>query len=96
LPKRGFLPPGRREEFEVINLKALDSWPAQSVIDPRALLDKGLIKKSAAGRIKVLGDGDLAHAVTVKAHAVSASARRKIEARGGRVELLGAREGPQA
>ena len=49
----------------------------------------GLIKRSSRELVKLLGEGDVERAFTVKLHAVSESARTKIEARGGRVELLG-------
>ena len=63
---------------------------AGSVIDPESLAKMGLVRKSASARVKILGQGDVTSSLTVKAHAVSESARAKIEARGGRVELLGA------
>jgi large subunit ribosomal protein L15 len=88
LPKRGFLPHGGKTEYEVLNLRSLEGFAAGSVVDPDALVARGLIKKSARARIKILGEGDLAHALTVKVHAVSESAKTKIEVRGGRVELL--------
>jgi len=89
LPKRGFLPYGKRTEFALVNVKDLAArFPAGSVVDPEALIAVGLIKKSAASAIKVLGTGDLGHAVTVKTHKISESARKKVEAAGGRVEVL--------
>ena len=88
LPKRGFLPHGGKTEFTVVNLKALGGFAAGSVVDPKALVEAGLIKSATRERVKVLGEGDLAHALTVRVHAASESARTKIEARGGRVELL--------
>ena len=90
LPKRGFLPHGGKTEYEIVNLKSLDRLPAGSVVDPESLVEMGLIRRSASHRVKILGQGDIAHALTVKAHAVSESAKAKIEARGGSVELLGA------
>jgi len=90
LPKRGFVPYGGKTEYEIVNLKSLDTLPAGSVVDPERLVEMGLVRRSRRGRVKILGQGDLAHALTVKAHAVSESARAKIEARGGSVELLGA------
>ncbi len=93
LPKRGFLPYGGKREYAIVNLKALERFPAQAVVDPAALIQAGLIKRSDRDRVKVLGDGDLPHPLTVRVHAVSASARAKIEEKGGRVELLSA-EGP--
>jgi large subunit ribosomal protein L15 len=90
LPKRGFVPYGGKTEYEIVNLKSLDTLPAGSVVDPERLVEMGLVRRSRRGRVKILGQGDLAHALTVKAHAVSESAKAKIEARGGSVELLGA------
>ena len=91
LPKRGFLPYGGKTEYAVVNLRSLGAaFAANAVVDPDALVEAGLIKRAGRSRVKVLGDGELAHALTVKAHAVSASARAKIEATGGRVELLSA------
>jgi large subunit ribosomal protein L15 len=89
LPKRGFHSPNR-VEYAVVNLKSLGAFAANTVVDPDSLVTAGIIKKSDRERVKVLGDGDVAHALTVKAHAVSGSARTKIEAVGGSVELLGA------
>jgi len=90
LPKRGFFPYGGKTEYAVVNLKALGGFAANAVVDPDALAEAGLIKRRDRSRVKVLGAGDVAHGLTVKAHAVSASARAKIEAKGGRVEVLGA------
>ena len=88
LPKRGFLPHGGKTEYAVVNLEALGSFAANSVIDPEGLVRVGLIKNSARHLVKILGGGELAHAVTVRAHAVSESAKSKIEAKGGSVEML--------
>lgn len=90
IPKRGFVPYGGKTEYAVVNLKSLAGFPANAVVDPDALVNAGLVKKGASARVKVLGEGDVAHALTVKAHAVSESARVKIAAKGGSVELLGA------
>ena len=89
IPKRGFTNPFRIE-YAVVNLKALGGFAVNAVVDPDALAEAGLIKRRDRSRVKVLGAGDVAHGLTVKAHAVSASARAKIEAKGGRVEVLGA------
>jgi large subunit ribosomal protein L15 len=94
LPKRGFLPPGRRRDDAVVNVGALAArFAAGTVVDPDALVRAGLIKKAARGAVKLLGDGDVGHALTVRAHRVSAAARQKVEAAGGRVELLVRRRG---
>jgi large subunit ribosomal protein L15 len=91
LPKRGFLPYGGKTEYAVVNLKSLGGFPADSVVDPDALVKAGLIKKGARSRVKLLGTGDVPHAWTVRVHAISESARAKVEEKGGRVEVLAAR-----
>jgi large subunit ribosomal protein L15 len=89
LPKRGFLPYGGKTEFAIVNVGDLAArFAAGSVVDPEALVARGLIRRSSRGAVKVLGDGDVAHALTVRAHKVSGSARQKLEAAGGRVEAL--------
>jgi large subunit ribosomal protein L15 len=89
LPKRGFLPHGTKTEFALVKVKDLSArFPAGSVVDPDALIQAGLIKKSGRGAVKVLGDGAIGHALTVKTHKISDSARQKLEAAGGRVEVL--------
>ena len=88
LPKRGFTPPGGKTEYAVVNLESLAVFAAGAAVDPEGLVKAGLIKNSDRARVKILGNGELPHALTVKAHAVSGSARSKIEAAGGRIELL--------
>jgi large subunit ribosomal protein L15 len=91
LPKRGFVPHGGGGiDYAVVNLKSLGGFAANAVVDPDSLVRSGLIKASERSRVKVLGDGEVAHALTIRAHRVSESARAKIEAKGGRVETLGA------
>lgn len=90
MPKRGFLPHGGKTEYAVVNVKSLEQFAANSTVDPVVLADARLIRRRGGARVKVLGNGDLAHALTVRVHAISAAARAKIEAKGGRVELLGA------
>jgi large subunit ribosomal protein L15 len=89
LPKRGFLPHGGRTEFALVKVKDLSArFPAGSVVDPDALAQAGLIKKSGRSAVKVLGDGMIDHALTVKTHKISEAARQKLEAAGGRIEVL--------
>ncbi len=89
LPKRGFVPYGGKTEFAIVNLKdVVARFAAGSVVDPDSLLQARLIKKADRGGVKILGEGDVAHALTVRAHKISESARRKVEAAGGRVEVL--------
>src|SRR5687767_4374418 len=88
LPKRGFLPHGGKTEYAIVNLEALGGFAAKSTVDPAGLVKAGLIKNSQRHLVKVLGDGEVAHALTVRAHAVSEAAKTKIEAKGGSVEVL--------
>ena len=92
LPKRGFLPFGGKTRYAIVNVKALGGFAAGSVIDPDGLVQAGLIKRSDRSRVKILGDGDVASTLTVRVHAISESARTKIEGRGGRVEVLAIKE----
>jgi large subunit ribosomal protein L15 len=92
LPKRGFLPYGGKTEFAIVNVGDLSGrFAAESVVDSDAMVASGLIRKSGRGAVKVLGDGAVAHALTVRAHKISGSAKQKLEAAGGRVEVLAAK-----
>ncbi len=89
VPKRGFTNIFK-VEFAVINVGMLaalgEAAASDGVIDPAALAAHGLVR---SGRpVKVLGDGEVAKAITVSAHKFSKSARAKIEAAGGRCEEL--------
>ena len=92
IPKRGFLPFGGKTEYAVVNLKALGAFASGATVDPDGLVAAGLIKRGDRARVKVLGDGDVPHALTVRVHAISASARTKIEGQGGRIEVLPTKE----
>jgi large subunit ribosomal protein L15 len=86
LPKRGFHNPFRIE-MAVANLGQLESFPEGSEVTPELLAERGLIGRKHA-RLKILGDGSLSKALTVKAHGFSAKAKEKIEACGGKTELI--------
>ena len=76
-----------RVEWAVINVERLGKeFRAGTAVTPDLLRDRGLVRKALP--IKVLGNGDLGKRLTVSAHAVSNSAREKIEAAGGTVEIL--------
>jgi large subunit ribosomal protein L15 len=92
LPKRGFLPHGGKTEYAVVNLKSLGAFASGATVDPDGLVKAGLIKRSARGRVKLLGDGAVPHALTVRVHAISESAKTKIEGQGGRIEVLPEKE----
>lgn len=85
LPKRGFRPPPR-EEMAIVNLGQLERFADGGSVDPTALAEQGLVRKGRA--VKVLGGGELTRRLMVKAHAFSASAKARIEAAGGSVEVL--------
>jgi large subunit ribosomal protein L15 len=86
IPKRGFHNPFDRD-VSVVNVASLNVFAAGETITPETLLARGLVRR---GRdpVKVLGDGELKQALTVRAHAFSKSAQEKITAAGGKFELL--------
>ncbi|MAF09677.1 50S ribosomal protein L15 [Candidatus Poribacteria bacterium] len=86
LPKRGFKPVTRRR-FAVVNLRELDVFEAGSVVGPAELFARQLIP-GASVRVKILADGELTTALTVRAHKFSGSAAPKIEAAGGQAEVI--------
>ena len=86
VPKRGFNNIFATK-FAIVNVSDLEVFEAGAVIDTQALQDKGLVKKIYDG-VKVLGNGNLSKAVTVKASAFSESAKSKIEAAGGKAEVI--------
>jgi large subunit ribosomal protein L15 len=88
LPKRGFKNIFRVELAEVNVSSLAKRFEAGSVVDIPAMIEKGLVGRRAPG-VKILGYGDLPHALTVKATKFSASAKEKIEKSGGAVEIVG-------
>ena len=86
LPKRGFTCRNSKEII-AINLEALDRFEDGAEITPELLLQSGAVSKLGDG-VKILGKGELTKKFTVKVNAVSESAKAKIEAAGGTVELL--------
>lgn len=85
LPKRGFKNVFRKE-YAVVNLDQLANFPAGTEITMDLLYEKGLVGKKQDGLV-VLGRGDISSALTIKAFRVSGSAKQKIEAKGGKVEV---------
>jgi large subunit ribosomal protein L15 len=86
LPKRGFHNPFR-VEMAIINLHQLDAFPQGSEVTPELLSQSGLIR-SKDRLVKVLGNGSLTKPLTIRAHAFSAQAKEKIEASGGKAEVI--------
>lgn len=87
LPKRGFSNARFAKRYALVNLRDLEGFEAEAIVEPAVLVQKGLVKKLYDG-VKVLGDGDVSVPLTVRAHRFSKSARSKIEAAGGSVELI--------
>jgi large subunit ribosomal protein L15 len=86
VPKRGFHNLFKKR-FAVINLEALGRVADAATITPDLLLKRGVIRRLRDG-LRVLGQGELGRAVIVRAHHFSASAQQKIEAAGGRAEVI--------
>ena len=86
IPKRGFNAPFKND-YQVVNVESLNRFKDNSTVGPKELKEAGLIG-SEMGRIKILGDGDLKKALTVKAHKISESANKKLTAAGAKVEYI--------
>ena len=86
LPKRGF---HNRfsTQYAIINVETLNKFEDGAVVDINTLLAEGIIRKEYSG-LKVLGDGEISKKITVKAKIFSASAKEKIEAAGGKAEVI--------
>jgi large subunit ribosomal protein L15 len=93
LPKRGFKNPFRREVV-VVNVGALAERFPDGLVDPDRLREAGMVPRSAE-LVKILAEGDINHALTVRAHAFSKAAQEKISKAGGKAELIPAK-GPKA
>lgn len=85
IPKRGFHNPFRKE-YSIVNVRDLTRFAAGSVVDIDALKAAGMVKNVRDG-VKLLGDGDVKHALTVKVNRASKEAARKVVAAGGIVEV---------
>lgn len=86
LPKRGFKN-FNRKEFAVVNLSDLSAFAAGTEIDSVTLFEAGIVKNAKDG-IKILGNGEITVQLTVKANKFSQSAVEKIEAAGGKTEVI--------
>ena len=86
LPKRGFTNIFKKQ-YNIINVKDLNRFEANANLDAEALKKAGLVKKLKHG-VKLLGNGDISHPLFIKAHKVSKTAKEKIEAAGGKVEII--------
>lgn len=89
LPKRGFNNKNFKKVFTIINVGELNGFDDGAVVDLKAVLDAGLVSQSKHSELfKILGNGEISKKLTVKVDAITQSARNKIEAAGGQVEMI--------
>lgn len=86
LPKRGFTN-NFRKEYVAINISRLDVFEDGATVGPVELIEMGIIKKIGDG-VKIMGDGELTKKLTVLATKFTATAKEKIEAAGGKAEVI--------
>ena len=86
IPKRGFTCRNHKEII-AINVSALERFDNGAEVTAQSMLENGVIKKVADG-VKILGNGEITKKLTVKVNAVSKAAAEKIEAAGGKVEVI--------
>jgi large subunit ribosomal protein L15 len=86
LPKRGFNNAAFHKNFAIVNLSDLNEFKAGTVVDEKLLRESNLVRGDIAG-IKILGDGELKHALKIEADKVSESAKAKIEKAGGTITM---------
>ena len=86
IPKRGFNNIFAKP-LEAVNVSVLEKFEDGAVVDAKALLEKGILSKCEYG-VKILGNGSITKKLTVQASAFSASAKEKIEAAGGKAEVI--------
>jgi large subunit ribosomal protein L15 len=88
MPKRGFTNARFKTEYTEVNLTLLDRFDANAEITLETLKAAGIVKQIKNGGIKILGKGEVTKPFTVKVNAISNAAKEKIEAAGGRVEVI--------
>jgi len=86
LPKRGFNNAAFHRSYAIVNISDLNAFKAGTVVNEQLMRESNLVRGNVVG-IKVLGDGELKHGITVEADKVSAGAREKIEKAGGTITL---------
>ena len=87
LPKRGFSNARFKKEYTTVNLGTLEAFEAGTIITPEVLMQRGIVKKLNDG-LKVLANGKLTKALTVRAHKFSAKAQEILAGLGGKAEVL--------
>ena len=86
LPKRGFKNRNSKE-IVAVNISVLENFDNDAVVSVDTLIERGIVKNPRDG-VKILGNGELTKKLTVQANAYSASAKEKIEALGGKAEVI--------
>lgn len=86
VPKRGFTNIFKKH-YNIINVRDLNRFEPDSSLDKESLIAAGLVKRKRDD-VKLLGDGDISHAVVIKVSKASQIARQKIEAAGGKIEVI--------
>jgi large subunit ribosomal protein L15 len=89
VPKRGFTNGRFKRDYAIVNLDALDVFDAGAVVDEEALRLKGIVKGRHDDGVKILGDGEVKKALTVRAEKFSESAAKKLLDAGGKAEVIG-------
>ncbi len=87
MPKLGGFKNIFREDYSEVNVGRLNLFDQGTLVDPKALRERGLAHSNRV-RVKILGEGELKKALTVKAHSFSKTAKEKIEKAGGEVEVI--------
>lgn len=87
LPKRGFTNDRFKKEYAIVNVETLDKLDAGTTVTMETLMNEGIVRKELDG-LKILGRGELTKKLTVQAAVFSASAKEKIEAAGGKAEVV--------
>jgi large subunit ribosomal protein L15 len=89
IPKRGFTNHRFRKQYAIVNLERLEIFEAGTIVTPEVLVERGVIKNVKDG-VKILGNGSLTKALTVRAHKFSAKSQEAIAKLGGKAEPIGA------
>lgn len=86
LPRRGFNNANFKKQYSIVNLAVLNKFEENAVVDSNALIEKGILSKIEEYGVKILGNGKLEKALTIKANKFSESAIKKIKKAGGKIE----------
>ena len=86
LPRRGFNNSNFTKQYSIVNVSELNKFDENAVVDSNSLIEKGILSKVEEYGVKILGNGKLEKALTVKANKFSESALKKIKKAGGTIE----------